>query len=83
MIMRFILNEVIMFHKIFNNLIPVRMPDYLSLYNDLTRLRSCHLDKLSFVSSVIHIGKSSNIFNKSSFYRTHMTWNSLPLEMGT
>ena len=75
---RFILNDVILFHKIFNNLTPIRMPDYLPLFNGLTCLRSCHLDRLCFVSSVLPKGKSSNILNIISFFfRSHMMLNSL------
>ena len=60
---RFIFNDIILFHKIFNNLMPVQMPDYLSLFSGITRLRC------------------SNALNRSFFYRTHMYWNSLPLEI--
>ena len=30
---RFIFNDIFLFHKIFNNLMPVQMPDYLSLFS--------------------------------------------------
>ena len=78
---RFILNDVVLFHKIFNYLIPVEMPDYLSLFSGHSRLRSCHLDRLSYVSSVLPKGKSSNWLSRSFFYRAHISWNSLPLEI--
>ena len=57
------------------------MPDYLSLFNGMTRLRSCHLDRLSYVSSVLPRGKNSNILKKSFFYRCHLLWNELPIEI--
>ena len=78
---RFIFNDIILFHKIFNNLMPVQMPDYLSLFSGITRLRSSHLDRLSYESSVLPRRNSSNALNRSFFYRTHMYWNSLPLEI--
>ena len=60
---------------------PVQMPDYLSLFSGITRLRSSHLDRLSYESSVLPRRNSSNALNRSFFYRTHMYWNSLPLEI--
>ena len=60
---------------------PVKLPDYLSLFNGLTRLRSCHLSGLSYVSSVLPRGKNSKLLNKSLFYRGHLLRNDLPLEI--
>ena len=57
------------------------MPGYLSLFSGNTRLRSCHLDRLCFVSSVIPRGSSSHNLNKSFFYRSHILWNYLPLDI--
>ena len=78
---RLIFNDIVLFHKIFNNLMPVQMPDYLSLFSGITRLRSCHLDRLSYESSVLPRKNSPNALKKSFFYRTHMYWNALPLEI--
>ena len=79
---RFVLNDIIIFYKIINCLrIPVEMPYYLSLFNGNSRLRFCHLDRLSYVSSVLSRGKSVNFLKKSFFYRSHIFWNSLPLEI--
>ena len=78
---RFLLNDIILFYKIVNYLIPVVLPNYLSLFNGNSRLRFCHLDRLSYVSSVVSRGKSSNFIKKSFFYRSHIFWNSLPLEI--
>ena len=50
MIIRFVLNDITLLHKIFNNLITVKVPDYFSLFSGMTRLRLCHLDRLSYVS---------------------------------
>ena len=79
--MRFLLNDFILFHKIVNHIIPVKMPNYLSLFSGNSRLRSCHLDRLCYVSSVLPKGNSTNNLNKSFFYRSHMMWNSLSLEL--
>ena len=61
--------------------VPVKIPEYLSLFSGQSRLRSSHLDRLSFVSSVLPRGSSSNTLNKSFFYRCHIMWNTLPLEI--
>ena len=77
---RFRVSDLVLFHKIFNLLIPEVLPGYLSLFTG-SRLRYCHLDRLSFVSSVTHKGTSCSLLKKSLFYRTHLLWNSLPLDI--
>ena len=57
------------------------MPCYLSLFSGNARLRSSHLDRLCFVSSVFPRENSLCNLNKSFFYRSHNRWNSLPLEL--
>ena len=79
--LRFTLNDLIFFHKIVNNIIPVSLPEYLTFFNGNTRLRMSHLDKLSLVCSLLPRGPSKTILDKSFFYRTHTVWNSLPLEL--
>ncbi len=78
---RFILNDLILFHKVVYNLIPIDIPNYLTFFDGHSRLRSCHLDKLSFVSSLIPNTSNSSKLEKSFFYRSHMIWNSVPLEI--
>ena len=39
------------------------------------------MDELSFVSSLIPRTSNATILEKSFFYRTHMIWNSVPLEI--
>ncbi len=80
---RFILNDLIWFHKAVYSIIPLDIPYYLTLYKGYSRLRSSHLDELSFVSSVMPNNSSSITSNleKSFFYRTHMIWNALPIEL--
>ena len=57
------------------------MPDYLTLYSGDTRLRSTHLDNLSFVSNIASTTASIKNLNKSFFIRTHTLWNSLPFDI--
>ena len=57
------------------------MPDYISLFSGVTRLRSCQLDRLSYVSSVLPKCKNGNILKKSFLYRVHLSWNELSFEI--
>lgn len=71
---RFEFNDLVLFYKVLNGLIPLQMPEYLKFFDGNTRLRSCHLDHLSLVSDI-------GPLKKSFFYRTHHEWNRLPLEL--
>ena len=77
---RFDLNDLILFHKIVYNLIPLNFPSYLAFFDGNSRLRSCHLDNLSIVNT-LNPRKYSQYLNKSFFYRTHTLWNALPLSI--
>ena len=78
---RFDVNDLIFFLKVVFELIPLKLPDYLSFFNGTSRLRSSHLDSLSIVSSLQPKHLSDISLNKSCFYRTHSLWNSLPFEI--
>ena len=64
---RFNLNDLILFHKIVYNLIPVTLPDYLTFYNGNSRLRSSHLDHLSLECSLLPRNSLSTLLEKSFF----------------
>ena len=89
---RFCLNDLLFLHKVLNNLVPVKLPQYLNFFQGQSRLRSSHMDHRSLVSSVIpnitlnnqnitSEHSSTNPFLNSFFYRVHLSWNSLPLEI--
>jgi len=84
---RFDFNDLVLFYKIVNKLIPVNLPTYLKFFDGYSRLRSCHLDAFSLISDVIpksNLAFSDNknsVLNKSFFYRTHLLWNKLPLDI--
>ena len=46
--LHFDLNDILLFHKIVYNLIPVTMPSYINPYHGTSKLRSSHLDYMSF-----------------------------------
>ena len=74
-------NDINIFHKVEYKIIPVKMPDYLTLYSGDSRLRSIHLDNLCFVSNIASTTTSISNLNKSFFFRSHMLWNFLPFDL--
>ena len=87
----FDINDLTYLHKIIHNILPVSLPSYLTLFEGNSRLRSCHLDSLSLVSSIHpktpknltsdNSRASSNALGRSFFYRTHNLWNTIPFEI--
>ena len=67
-----------LFHKVVYKIIPVTMPDYLTLYSGDSRLRSTHLDNLSFVSNIASTTTSISNLNKSILFSL---WNFLPFDL--
>ena len=57
------------------------MPEYLTLFDGNSRLRSTHLDKLSFVCSLATSTAGNHTLNKSFFFRSHLLWNTLPFDI--
>jgi hypothetical protein len=86
---RFDLNDLVLFYRVINELIPLKLPNYLTFFDGQSRLRSCHLDSLSLVSSTKPRTNSfltttqNSSLNKSFFYRTHLLWNKLPYDLST
>ena len=78
---RFMFNDINLFHKIIYKIIPVTMPDYLTLYSGDSRLRSTRLDNLSFVSNISLTTTSISNLNKSFFFCSHTLWNFLPFDL--
>ena len=78
---RFMFNDMNLFHKVVYKIIPVTMPDYLTLYSGDSRLRSTHLDNLCFVSNIASTTTSISNLNKSFFFRSHTLWNFLPFDL--
>ena len=70
-----------LFHKVVYKIISVTMPDYLTTYSGDSRLRSTHLDNLSFVSNIALTTTSIINLNKSFFFRSHTLWNILPFDL--
>ncbi len=81
-------NDLTFLFKIIHSLVPLKLPYYLEFFDGKSRLRSCHLDNLSLVSSirpncsntVSETNKNSALY-KSFYYRVHLLWNELPFEI--
>ena len=84
---RFDFNDLKMFHSIVNGFSCVKLPDYIKPFQG-SRLRRCHLDSKSFVSTIqpkvtgrkFESVTRGTLFT-SFFYRTHILWNTLPISI--
>ena len=54
---------------------------YITLYSGDSRLRSTHLDNLSFASNIASTTTSISNLNISFFFRSHTLWNFLPFDL--
>ena len=84
---RFKLKDLVFFHSIFYKKSVVKLPSYLYNFKGSV-LRHCHLDSFSICSSIqpkipqnLELINTSTGITKSFFYRAHLTWNRLPLEL--
>ena len=84
---RFDFKDLLFFHSVFYAYSVIKMPNYLQPFSG-SRLRSSHYDRLSIVSTVIprtpqnlNTEHSCIGISKSFFYRAHLTWNQLPLDL--
>ena len=80
---RFDYHDLKLFHLIVHKFSCIKLPPYLHFYEGTSRLRCIHLDHLSLVTDVIPSGTGCSStkrgFANSYFYRTHLSWNRLPL----
>ena len=76
---RFDLNDIMCFHKIVYDTIDIKIPACIKQYSGESRLRSSHLDSLSYISTLDPINTSTRSpLYKSFFFRSIHLWNSLP-----
>ena len=77
----FDINDLVVFHKIIYEKVPLSLPNFIHRYSGSGRLRQANLDSLSFVS---HVNSDHNMSCRSPFYKTfyhkvlHVWRNSLP-----
>ena len=89
---KLILKDLKSFHGIRLNRTGIKLPPYLQQHDGSSRLRSCHLDDLSFISKIEPritrnynnsdvVVTSLTQFVNSYFPRTMNNWNLLPREV--
>ena len=70
-----------LFHLIVHQIPCIKLPSYLGS----SRLRFTHLDHLCIITETVpaglHNSTSKHGFANSYFYRTHLSWNRLPLSL--
>ena len=75
-----------MFHSIVNGYSYCKLTSYFTFFEG-SNLRSCHLDKLCLTSSLKpksffnHSTETNHGLNNAYFYRSHLLWNKVPLEI--
>jgi hypothetical protein len=79
---KFIHNDLVLFYKIVNKLVPIEFPDHISVCNaEGTRLtrRNADIHESNDVSTYqCSISPSTDALKHSFFYRTMLNWNRLP-----
>ena len=77
---RFDFLDLVFFLKIVKGLVPVSLPAYIIPCQGHSRLRSSHLDSLSFVSTIIPRA-TTNAFARDFFFRANTKWNHVSFEV--
>ena len=86
---RFDYHDIKMFHSIVYGISTIQFPDYIKPFGG-SRLRNSHLDHKCYTCSITPRSinayrnfeiNSSGILYQSFFYRAHLIWNRLPLEL--
>ena len=78
----FDLNDVTLFHKIVYCHVDIDIPPYITSYLGNSRLKSTHLDSMSYVACLHSSGNTTmhSQLYKSFYCRTIHIWNKLPIE---
>ena len=76
-------HDLKLFHLIVHEISCIKLPSYLRLFEGSTRLRFTDLDHLCIITETVPAGlyntTSKRGFENSCYYRTHFSWNRLPL----
>ncbi len=83
--LKFIYNDLVLFYKIVNQMVPIEFPDHISVCNAegsrLTR-QNAAIHDLSDVSTYrCNITPSTDALKHSFFFRTVVNWNRLPISV--
>ena len=83
--LKFYQNDLIMFYKIVNSLVPINLPEHFTFLDSeqlrYTRRTAQVIDKKDITQIVCSIKASSESFKNCFFYRSMKLWNFLPFEL--
>ena len=82
---KFILNDLVLFYKIVNKLVPIEFPSYICVVlpetTRYTRSSAAVHNKTDLSMYSCKIAPTSDTFKHSYFYRTIKIWNKLPISI--
>ena len=83
--LKFLYNDLVLFYKIVNRLVPIDFPDSITLVNvegtRLTRRNAAVLDLTDVTRYSCSISPNTDVLRNSFFLRTVRNWNSLPVNV--
>ena len=83
--LKFVYNDLMLFYKIVNNLIPLKLPDYITVCQPedsrYTRQNAQIHDMTDVSTYKSSIVPCTDAFRYSFFYRTMTAWNGLPVDV--
>ena len=83
--LKFLYNDLVLFYKIVNRLIPIDFPDSITLVNvegtRLTRRNAAVLDLTDVTRYSCSVSPNTDVLRNSFFHRTVKNWNSLPVNV--
>ena len=83
--LKFIFNDLVMFYKIVNELIPITLPSYINVCRPedvrYTRRNAAIQDLSDSSTYTSSVTPNCDIFRNSFFYRTLQKWNKLPISI--
>ena len=81
--LKFLYNDLVLFYKIVNRLVPIDLPDSITVVNAegtrLTRQNAAVLNLTDVTRYTCCITPTTDALKNSFFYRTVQNWNSLPV----
>ncbi len=83
--LKFIHNDLVLFYKIVNQLVPIEFPDHISVVTAegtrLTRQNAAVHDQIDFSTYHSDIAPSTDALKHSFFFRTMLNWNRVPVNI--
>ena len=83
--LKFLYNDLVLFYKIANQLVPIDFPDSITLVNvegtRLTRRNAAVLDRTDVTRYSCSVSPNTDVLRNSFFHRSVKNWNSLPVNV--